>query len=427
MNRLAAWLCAMVLAGIVPFGSSARAEPVTLDVFYAFPSFAKFHEAVAAEFMKRHSDIRIEFRAPAPTYDDGHQAMMRQAVTNQLPDVYYSGYHLLEELVRTRAKRNQLVDLGPLLAAEGADFRRKNYSDRILSLGKVDGKLYGLAFNASTPIMYYNAELVKKAGGDPEHMPDTWEATIALGAKIRALGPDIVGLAYNVQSWPGNWLYLAMIQQAGGTVVDGKQVPLGGPDLGVKVMQRFRRFVTEDGMPLIGDDQSRQQLASGKVGIYFDTPARLKQLASLVGDKFALRTAVFPIDDKANGELPTGGNAAVITTRDAAKQKAAWEYLKFVTGPEAQTIVVETTGYLPTNLRATGADHLGPFYAKNPNYRTVAEQSERSGPWVGYPAGNTVRIWRAQRDIINAVMRGDIEPAAGYERIVKDTAAMMHE
>jgi multiple sugar transport system substrate-binding protein len=427
VKRIALLACSIVLAALVPFGSNARAEQVTLDVFYAFPSFAKFHDAVAKEFMKRHPDIRIEFRAPAPTYDDGHQAMMRQAVTNQLPDVYYSGYHLLEELVHTLAKRNQIVDLGPLLAAEGADFRKKNYSDRILSLGKVDGKLYGLAFNASTPIMYFNEELVKKAGGDPEHMPDTWEATMALGAKIHALAPDVVGLAYNVQSWPGNWLYLAMIQQAGGTVVDGMQVPLGGRDLGVKMMQRFRRFVTEDGMPLIGDDQSRQQLASGKVGIYFDTPARLKQLSSLVGDKFALRTAVFPIDDKAKGELPTGGNAAVITTRDPKKQKAAWEYLKFVTGPEAQTIVVETTGYLPTNLRATSPEHLGAFYAKNPNYRTVAEQSERSGPWVGYPAGNTVRIWRAQRDILNAVMRGDIEPAAGYDRIVKETTAMMRE
>ena len=107
----------------------AQAQQVTLDVLYAFPAFAKFHEPIAAEFMKRQPNIKIQFRAPAASYDEGHQTMLRQAVTNQLPDVYYSGYHLLAELVRTLAKREQVVDLDPLLAAEPADWRKANYSD----------------------------------------------------------------------------------------------------------------------------------------------------------------------------------------------------------------------------------------------------------------------------------------------------------
>lgn len=410
----------MVWAAAVVTASIAMAEPVTLEVFYSFPSFAKFHEPVAAAFMKRHPDIKIVFRAPAPTYDDGHQTMMREAVTNQLPDVYFEGFHLMNELVRTLAKRRQIVDLGPMLAAEGKAFRKENYSEHILGLGRVDGKLYGLAFNASTPVMFYNAELVKKAGGDPDHMPDDWEATMALAAKIKAEGPDIAGLAYNVQDWPAVWLYHSMINQAGGIVVDGNRVLLGGPNIGVKVLERFRRFVTEDGMPLIGMEQSRQQFVAGKVGLYFDSPARLKQMAGMVGSRFTLHTAKFPIDNKAHGTLPTGGNAGTITTRDPKKRKAAWEYLKFVTGPEAQKIVVEGTGYLPTNLRASGPEYLGPFYDRNPDFRTVALQMDRSGPWQGYPHGNTVRIWRAQREIITAVMRGDIDAKTGYARVLKE-------
>jgi multiple sugar transport system substrate-binding protein len=160
MKRRTVLLGAIALAGAM--GTPvAYAQEVTLDVLYAFPAFAKFHEPIAQEFMKRHPDIKIAFRAPATTYDDGHQAMMRQAMTNQLPDVYYSGFHLLSELARTLAKRNQIVDLGPLLAAESKEFRDRNYSPKIVNLGKVDGKLYGLPFNASSPIMYYNAELVK--------------------------------------------------------------------------------------------------------------------------------------------------------------------------------------------------------------------------------------------------------------------------
>ena len=426
MKKTATLFGSVLLAGIVSM-SAARADEVTLDVLYAFPAFAKFHEPIAQEFMKRHPDIRIKYRAPAPTYDDGHQTMIREAVTNQLPDVYYSGFHLLSELTHTLEKRNQIVDLGPLLAADGADFRKKNYSDKILALGKVDGKLYGLAFNASSPIMMYNAELVKKAGGDPEHMPDTWDGVLALAKKIRdAGGNDVAGLAYNVNDWPDVWLYHAMILQAGGTVVDGNKVPLGGPDLGVKVLERFRRFVAEDGMPLINWDQSRQQFIAGRIGIFFDTPARLRQVTDLIGDKFTLRSATFPIDNKAKGGLPTGGNAAIITTHDPKKQKAAWEFIKFETGPIAQKIVVETTGYLPTNLLAPGPEYLGPFYQQNPNFRTVSLQMDRSVPWQGYPGGNSVRIWRAQREIINSVMRGDVDAKAGYDKLMKETESLMH-
>ena len=424
MKRRTVLLGAIAVAGAMAT-PVAYAQEVTLDVLYAFPAFAKFHEPIAQEFMKRHPDIKIAFRAPATTYDDGHQAMMRQAVTNQLPDVYYSGFHLLSELARTLAKRNPIVDLGPLLAAESKEFRDRNYSPKIVNLGKVDGKLYGLPFNASSPIMYYNAELVKKAGGDPDHMPDTWDGILALAAKIRSA--DVAGLAYNVHDWPDVWLYHAMITQAGGTVVDGAKVPLGGPDLGVKVLERFRRFVAEDGMPLIDWDQSRQQFIAGKIGIFFDTPARLRQVTDLIGDKFTLRTAIFPIDNKAKGGLPTGGNAALITSRDPKKQKAAWEFLKFVTGPEAQKIVVETTGYLPTNLRASGPEFVGPFYDKNPNFRTVSLQVERSVPWQGYPGGNSVKTWRAQREIIIAVMRGELPPKAGYDKLMKETAALVKE
>ena len=158
---------ALAAAALTLVASTGAKAQVTLDVLYAFPAFAKFHEPIAAEFMKKHPDIKINFRAPAASYDEGHQAMLRSSVTNQLPDVYYSGFHLLTELVETLDKRKQVVDLGPLLKAEPEAWRKANYSDALLSLGQVAGKRAGLAFNASTPLMYFNAELVKKAGGDP--------------------------------------------------------------------------------------------------------------------------------------------------------------------------------------------------------------------------------------------------------------------
>jgi multiple sugar transport system substrate-binding protein len=414
-------------AASIPFTTGrASAQAVTLDVFYPNPGFSRFHEPIAQEFMKRQSDIKIQFRAPAPTYDDGHQTMLRQAVTNQLPDVYYSGYHLLAELVRTLVKRKQIVEVAPFLEKEDAAWRKANYSDSILALGKVDGRIYGLAFNASLPIIYINEQLVLAAGGNPAKMPDTWDVMITLAAQIKAQSSDVAGIAYNIHDWPDDWLFRALILQAGGRILNESEDSAAfGGDIGLRALRYLRRFVTEGNMRLIEFDQSRQLFIAGKIGIFADTPARLRLISDLIGDKFTLRTSVFPVDDKSKGGLPTGGNAAVITARDATKQKAAWEFLKFASGPEAQKIVVETTGYMPTNLRATAPEFLGSFYDQNPNFRTVSLQTDRARPWEGYPGGNSVRIWRTQRDIINSVMRGETTPEAGLERMVKESNALM--
>ena len=410
----------LALAVVAPV--MAKAE-TTLDVYYAFPSFAKFHEPIAKEFMKEHPDIKIHFRAPAQSYDEAHQAMLREAVTNNLPDIYYSGFHLLGELVGKLEARHQIVDLDPLLKAEPEEWRKENYADNILALGKVDGKLYGIPFNASMPIMYYNADLVKKAGGDPDKMPTDWPATIELGKKIKATGNNVAGLAYNIHDWPDEWLWDAMLMQDGGQLTKDGKVSFGKS--GLKALTYFRQFVAEDGMPLIDWDQSRQAFIAGQIGLFIDTPARLSQDTDLIGDRFKLRTTVFPIDDKEHGGLPTGGNAVVITTKDPAKQKAAWEFVKFVTGPKAQEMVVKMSGYLPTNKAATGPDYLGSFYDKHPNYRTVSQEMDKSLPWPGYSAGNTVRIWRTQRETIGSVMRGDISPADGLKKLVSETQALM--
>ena len=416
-------LAAVAAASIAP---QAQAQQVTLDVLYCFPSFARFHEPLAKAFMAKNPNIKISFRAPSASYDEGHQVMLRSALTGQLPDVFYSGYHLFPELVRTLAKRNQMVELDTLLAKEGDGFVKTNFSQNLISLGRIDNKTYGLPFNASNPIMYFNTDLVKKAGGDPANMPKTFDALIALAKKINDPAAGINGIAYDVHGWPDSWLFEAMISQGGGRLLnkDGTDIAFDN-DHGLNALKTFRRLVTDGGMQMIDWNQSRQQFGAGKIGIIFSTPAHLTQVTQLIGGKFAWGTATFPIADQAKGVIPTGGNAVMMFTKDAAKQKAAWEFIKFMTGPEGQKVVVEMTGYLPTNLRTIGPDYLGPFYDKNPNYKTPNLQVSRAGPWGAYPGGNTVRIWRAQRDVIGKVMRGEATAEAGLAEIVKTTREMM--
>jgi hypothetical protein len=74
--------------------------------------------------------------------------------------------------------------------------------------------------NASLPILYFNTELVKKAGGDPANMPNTWDGIVALAGKIAATSPGTAGMAYDVHVWPDTWLFQATLDQSGGRMLD---------------------------------------------------------------------------------------------------------------------------------------------------------------------------------------------------------------
>src|SRR5690606_34724810 len=87
-----------------------------------------------------------------------------------------------------------------------------------LELGKVDGKTYGLAYTFSTPILYYNADLFREAGLDPDNPPQTWEEVKAAGEAIVA-NTDAEGFfpgAYGPAD--GTFVYQAILMSNGGNV-----------------------------------------------------------------------------------------------------------------------------------------------------------------------------------------------------------------
>lgn len=416
------------LAGVVALlgASTAHADPITIEVEHFMPAHNVFHEKVAAAFMAKHPDIVIKFRNALPSYDEQHQALLREAITNNLPDVYHSGYHLLPEVVHQLEKRGQVIALDDYMAKEGEAWVNANYEPSILNLGKVDGKQYGIGFNASTPIVFYNADLVKQAGGDPDNFPTNWSDMIALGAKIKATGGDVDGFAYDIHAWPDDWLWRSLILEQGDQVMkdDNKSVAFDNGS-GLKALKLARSFVTDGKMALRDFEQSRQQFAAGKLGIIFASPNSARGFSDLIGTRFTLMSSTFPVSNLEKGVVPTGGNGMMILAKDKAKQDAAWEYIKFATSAEGQTIAVLGSGYMPTNKAALAPEYLGKFYEENPNWYTSIKQISRAAPWGGYPGTNGVKIWRTQRDIIGQVMSGDVSPEDGIVKITEATNALL--
>lgn len=365
----------------------AHAE-TNIVVHYPMPGFFKsVMEQISGEYMKQHPDVKVTFASPSPTYEEGLQLMLREAGTPDMPDVSFIGLNRL----RVLAERNIGIDLTPFIKAD-ANFANEGFSDRLLDLAKFGGKQMGLAFATSNPIFYYNADLVKKAGGDPDHPPKTWDEVFALSAKINALGDGVTGMSYR---WQGDdWMFSALLFGHGGKMLsdDEKKVAFDGAE-GLAALKLIDRMVKEGKMPPMTTEAAVQGFTAGKIGFFFWTTGALRQVINGVGSKFDLRTTAMPVIDATKGRLPTGGNAAVMFTTDPAKQKAVYEFLKFASGPYGASVVVPGTGYVPNNdLAAKDERYLAGFYKANPLFRAGLNQMPLMIPWYSFPGSNGVKV-----------------------------------
>jgi multiple sugar transport system substrate-binding protein len=389
-------------------------------VEYSIPDlFKTLHEEIAREFMKVSPRYKITFRAPQPGYEEITQSVLRAAVTNTLPDVAYHGLNRQRIFV----DRGIVQPLDGFIAAD-AQFKEFGHAPGLLDIGKVKGKQYGIGFSLSTPIIYVNGDLVEKAGGDLAALPATWDGIFELARKIKALGGNTQGFHFD---WDitGNWMFQALVFANGGTMLseDEKKVAFDG-EAGKQAIATLSRMVKDGTMRDVAQSVALQDFTSGTMGIWGHSTSRLGGVTKQVGDKFKLRTAAFPT--AANGRLPMGGNTAMLFAKDPAKQKAAWEYIKFATGPVGATMMVKATGYFPSALKvADDPALLKDFYAANPNHLVAMKQLPKATAWYAFPGENGLKITDVIKDHLQSVVAQKAEPMAALATMSKEVQALL--
>ncbi|MGK7870843.1 extracellular solute-binding protein [Falsiroseomonas sp. E2-1-a20] len=400
----------------------AQSRGTEITVQYSAPAlFRELKEALATEFMRANPDIRISYRAPEAAYEELLQRNLRDAVTRNLPDVAFHGL----SRVRTLQERNIPVDLRPFLR-DDPETAAQGYSPELRSLGEVAGGQYLIGYSLSTPILYVNTDLVRRAGGNPDALPTEWDGWIALARSIRALNlPDTNGMFFN---WPitGNWSWQALVFSHGGTMLtaDESRVAFGEAP-GRTSARLLRRFVDEAQMPDIRPQVMFADFFAGRLGIMMESTAQLARVTREAGERFAIKTARFPIPGP-NPRLPAGGNGAVMFTRDPAKQAAAWRFIKYATGPIGATQMVNHTGYMPaTTIPAQRDDLLGRFYRENPNYMTTIRQQDVLTGWYAFPGQNALRITDVINDGLQSIVAKRAEPDAALDGMVTEVQALL--
>lgn len=327
-----------------------------------------------------------------------------------------------------------MIDSGLITPMQGfinADgFKTDDFEQNILAYYTFDGKLYSMPFNTSTPITYYNKDAFRAAGLDPEKPPRTFDEFAQAAKKLtQKQGGDTrygAGIA-----WYG-WFFEQLLAVQGVHYVDNDNGRKGRATKalvdskeGQAILNWLKGMVDAGTAANLGRKTSETQAAfsAGKIAMTVDSTAVLSTILNNVGGKFEVGTAFLPRAEGAKGGVIIGGGSLWITNLKPEKEQwAAWEFVKWVAGPEAQAEWHTRTGYFPVRKAAYDVPLVKEWQTKRPQFRTAIEQL-RASPINPATQGAIIGVFPQARQIIEGAMENAILGKQTVPDALKQAAA----
>ncbi|WP_309076241.1 extracellular solute-binding protein [Paenarthrobacter sp.] len=316
--------------------------------------------------------------------------VLQQSSSKTLPDVLMLDNPDLQQIAATGA-------LAPL-----ADFKvsTENFAEGVLSAGTYKDKVYGLAPTVNTIALFYNKDILAKAGVTP---PTTWEELKAASAKLTA--GDQYGLAFNANpTYEGTWQFLPVMWSNGG---DEKKIDTKETEQALQLWTDLVKSGSVSSSALNWTQADvKDQFLTGKAAMMVNGPWQIPAL-----DKQpTLQYGVVKIPVREAGQTsvaPLGGEVwTVPQTGNKARQAKAAEMVACLNSDENQLAMATARNTIPS--KTTLSDK---FASDNPKLATFTELIKTARARTGqlgeeWPAQAT-KIYTA----IQTSLTGNASPA----------------
>ena len=350
----------------------AAAEAITLEFWHAMGgNLGEVVDELTARFNESRDDIQVNVTFQG-TYDETYNALLAAFEADNEPNITQN----FDLAAQTMFDTGRLVPAHQLMEADGYDpdvfvpAVRDYYSD--------EEGMVAMAFNSSTPIVYYNVEMFEAAGLDTP-APD-WNFTDFLEAcdTLQASGVEFCVTLGQV-----GWYFEQILANSGGLFFDNNNGRTGrateaviNEGQGVEVFTFLTDLYANGYAPNLGNTwtDTDTTFLAGQAAMIFDSTAGTAGLEEAAD--FEIRTAYIPHTDSSerNGVIIGGAALWLIDSGDAAENAAAWEFMKFM-AEEAQQVTWHTgTGYFPVRVDLDDNAELQTFWEENPNFVTAIEQ-----------------------------------------------------
>lgn len=402
------------LGTLAAAGACSRArDPLTIRVAYGIATFVKLYEEVAEAFMRAHPGLRVKLMPPIGTAGTMSRDFTLALVGDE-PDVSHVGLNQ----VRFYAQRNLALPLDRYLEAE------KSALTAHKAIGRIAGETRALPFAVSVPVNYFNDDLLRRAGHDPATLAaGGWPALLRAAADISAIGAPVSGMFFDYASGQAlTWQMLVFGYGGQMMTADERNIAFGDAT-GLR-SARLLTAIGETGQVDMSRENARMAFASGLLGCYTNTSSNMGRFSA---SNMGFPVTMLPLPLEAGvGRRPAAGNAVVITTRQRSRQDAAWQYVRFVTGPIGQTIMARQSGYLTLNQAAlTDPALLQPYIAAHPQYRALYALIDTLDQWYAFPGPRSEQIAKAITARMRALLIRRETPEAALAGMVRESQRLL--
>ena len=401
-------LAFMVLVSCGKKEAAKDAGPQTIEFWHSVSGGrGKVLQAQVDEFNALNNGVTVNATYQGTYYDMG--AKLQAAVASgEKPEMV----QLEIGRIGLYAFQDELVDLNPYFKRDGE--KVEDFIPGLMNYSYLNNKLIALPHGRSTPLFYYNKDLFKAAGLDPEKAPATWEELAVYAQKLSTGG--VYGFSVPIDTW----YYLAMVMAAGGDLFNKEGNNIGfNNEAGAKPLRFWLDLIQKGymhvppGQEYNSSEACRNNFIAGKVAMMMQSTGSLVEMVTAA--KFEVGVGFMPKEVR-YAVPPGGANYMLMAGHPKAKEEAAWQFLKWITNTQNSAHYSINTGYFPTRFSALETQIFKDYAAKYPNATISVDQLQ----YANFPSPFQPE-WAEIKDVIvnNEIQRCILDPAVTPEMAVQ--------
>ncbi|MFC5445885.1 ABC transporter substrate-binding protein [Rhizobium halophytocola] len=393
-------LCAAAMMGSTMLGTlSVHAADKEITWIYCGDKIDPIHEKYIKEWESKNEGWKVSPEVVGWAQCQDKATTLAAAGTPA--SMAYVGSRTLKEF----AQNDMIVPI-PM-----TDEEKKSYYPNIVDTVTFDGTQWGTPVAFSTKALYWNKDLFKQAGLDPESPPKTWAEEIA-DAKAIKEKTGIAGYGLPAKTFDNtmhqfmHWVYTnngQVIDADGKIVMDSPQV--------LAALQAYKDITpySEEGPTAYEQNEVRAIFLDGKIGMMQSSSGAAKLLQD-TKINWGVTTLPLGPDAKGPGTLLITDSLAVF--KGSGVEDKAVEFAKYITSPGPQGEYELQGGAGLTPLRPS--EKVDEFVKKDPYWQPFIDGITSGGPeplFTDYRGFQNVMI-----QMVQSVVTGQAEPKAALEK-----------
>ena len=416
---------ALGFAAAIVTGAALAQGPVDVQFYYPIAvggPIPKIIDGYVAAFEKENPGIGLK-----PIYSGSYQESIAKALTAAKSGDPPVTSILLSTDMYTLIDEGAIVSFDDLVKTADDRAWLKSFYPAFMENSQTGGKTWGIPFQRSTVVLYYNKDAFKEAGLDPNHPPATWAEMTSDAEKLtkRDASGKVTQWGVEIPSsgFP-YWLFQGLAIENGANLMNaaGTEVYFDKPEV-VGALQYWVDLVNKYKVhpPGIVDwGTTPKDFFERKVAMMWTTTGNLTNVRA--NAKFDFGVAMLPAM-KQRGSPTGGGNFYIFKKSTPAQREAAFKFIKWVTQPERAAQWGIDTGYVAVRADAWDTPEMKKYVAGFPAAAVARDQLPYAKAELS--THDNQRVTKVLNDALQAALTGAKTPAQALKDAQRDADRLL--